>query len=668
MKKPKSFFVKICLFLALIVMMIDCTMLFLSFKITYDNTIEKARTTIKNAADTAVQYTTSVYLEHEDTRKQLSEDYSYLCDVFEITYIYAIKIDPDKKTETYLAIGFGADATQEAKNNRSPGVVVEGALNDEELKVHNRESNRAYSHETTQFGETLIVYVPCFNQFDSDGSKYTDKEDVTVIGAEISLTSIVKSIQKRFMLIAALTIGATLLMVVSFGAILYFRVSKPIRKISMQMNNFVSDRENHKNVEKLKVKGNDEFALMADSFNSMTDEIDRYINDIDALTLEKHTQEAELNIARNIQMGLLQPKHTQRDMFDIRGYMLPAKDVGGDLYDYRILDDGRIFVTVADVSGKGVSAALFMARAITLINQYAKMGYTPARMLEEYNNTLASQNPGGLFITTFVAIYDPGDGILTYSNAGHNIPYILSDTLIPLREVHGVAAGLFEGETYENARVKLKEGDTLFLYTDGVNEAKNANGGFYSTERLEKTLSSCIEAGSEQVLEDILGDLKRFVNGAEQNDDITMLTLHIKPCRDEVVLRLKSEPKQLSLIRSAIRKLPVSESLRKTLYLSAEEVFVNICSYAYDMPGDVEVRLAISDGVGMTFTDGGKPFDPTAEVIDIDEYDHENAIGGLGRFLTFSLAEQYRYEYRDGKNILYLFFKEVNENDDHKEN
>lgn len=666
MKKPKSFFVKICLFLALIVMMIDCTMLFLSFKITYDNTIEKARTTIKNAADTAVQYTTSVYLDNEDTRKRLSEDYSYLCDVFEITYIYAIKLDPDKRNLTYLAIGFGDDATQEAKETRGPGVVVEDILKEEELQIYNGESKRVYSHEKNQFGETLIVYVPCSVQNGNDTGKAA--EHPIIIGAEISLTSIVKSIQKRFMLIAALTIGATLLMVVSFGVILYFRVSKPIRKISMQMNNFVSDRENQKNVEKLKVKGNDEFALMADSFNSMTDEIDRYINDIDVLTLEKHTQEAELNIARNIQMGLLQPKQTERDMFDIRGFMLPAKDVGGDLYDYRILDDGRIFVTVADVSGKGVSAALFMARAITLINQYAKMGYTPARMLEEYNNTLASQNPGGLFITTFVAIYDPGDGILTYSNAGHNIPYILSDTLIPLREVHGVAAGLFEGETYENARVKLKEGDTLFLYTDGVNEAKNADGGFYSTERLEKTLSSCIEAGSEQVLEDILGDLKRFVNGAEQNDDITMLSLHIKPCRDEVVLHLKSEPKQLSLIRSAIRKLPVSESLRKTLYLSAEEIFVNICSYAYDIPGDVEVRLAISNGVGMTFTDGGKPFDPTAEVIDIDEYDHENAIGGLGRFLTFSLAEQYRYEYRDGKNILYLFFKEVNENDDHKEN
>ena len=667
MKKTKSFFLKICLIMGLIVLMIDCTVLFLSFKITYDHTIEKSKTTLKNAADTAVQYTTDVYLEYLDMRKELSEDYTHLCDVFEITYIYALKLDPEKNAETYLAIGFGDDATQEAKNSRGPGVMVEGALNEEELRVYNGDTNRAYSHETTQFGETLIVYVPCYNRYDSDGKVYQEKDNPTVIGAEISLTSIMKSIRHRFLMIAVLSISSTLLMVILFGVILYFRVSRPIRKISMQMNSFVSDRENQRNVEKLKVKGNDEFALMAGSFNSMTDEIDRYINDIDALTLEKHTQEAELNIARKIQMGLLQPKKADKATFGIRGYMLPARDVGGDLYDYRILDDGRIFVSVADVSGKGVSASLFMACAITLINQYVKMGYTPARMLEEFNNTLAAQNPGGMFITTFVAIYDPSDGILTYSNAGHNIPYILSDTLIPLEDAHGIAAGLFEGEAYENARVRLKEEDTLFLYTDGVNEAKNADGDFYSTERLEKTLATCIKEGSADVMADILDDLKCFVKDAEQNDDITMLTLHIKPQTEETVLHVRSEPKQLADIRNAIRKLSVSEALKKSLFLSAEEIFINICSYAYDTPGDVEVRIAVKDGVKMTFSDSGKPFDPTADVIDIDEYDHENAIGGLGRFLTFSLADQYRYEYRDGKNILYLLFSEVNDNDDHKE-
>ena len=169
-----------------------------------------------------------------------------------------------------------------------------------------------------------------------------------------------------------------------------------------------------------------------------------------------------------------------------------------------------------------------MARAVTLLNQYAKLGYQPARILEEYNNTLAAQNPRRMFITTFVAFYDPADGTLTYANAGHNFPYILSDTLIPLDEGHGVAAGLFKGATYENACVKMKAGDTLFLYTDGVNEAENARGELYSTERLEEKLSSCIKAKTVDAVTYILSDLKSFTAGAEQNDDITMLSMRLK--------------------------------------------------------------------------------------------------------------------------------------------
>lgn len=666
MKKTKSIILRIGLIMLLMLLVLEGIVLALSYNITYDSNLAESEKDIRSAATMAVEMCESTDL-HHPSYFDVEATFTQLCEMFDVSYIFAVDVDIETKSETYLSIGFGKNALQEVKDTRYRGVRVTGMVNDQQIKAYNGDTDEAILHERNQFEDSLVCYMPCTRYIDPETAELKTYDKPVIIGAEISLDTVNKVSQERFQWLAILTVSVTVLIAVSFGLILYFRVSKPIRRISKRMNSFVSDRENQKNVEKLEVKGNDEFALMADSFNSMTDEIDRYINDIDALTLEKHTQEAELNIARNIQMGLLQPEQTDRDMFDIRGYMLSAKDVGGDLYDYRILDDGRIFVTIADVSGKGVSAALFMARAITLINQYAKMGYTPARMLEEYNNTLASQNPGGLFITTFVAIYDPCDGILTYANAGHNIPYILSDTLIPLGDAHGIATGLFEGETYENARIRLKEGDTLFLYTDGVNEAKNIDGGFYSTERLEKTLTSCIEAGSAKVMSDILSDLKSFVNGAEQNDDITMLTLHIKPHKDEVVLHLKSETKQLAVIRNAIRKLPVSESLRKTLFLSAEEVFVNICSYAYDAPGDVEIRLSVSDGVGMTFSDGGKPFDPTADVIDIDDYDHENAIGGLGRFLTFSLAEQYRYEYRDGKNILYLFFKEVNENDDHKE-
>lgn len=656
MKKIKSsVFIKIGLIMLLLVTGIEIVVLALSYNIIYENNLKNAENQIRNVADAAVQVCEAENLDDSSETINLGESLSSLCKTFNTTYLYAVKPDLDTKDETYVAIGFGEDAAQEARKTRYSGVLVKGTLSDEEIEVYNGDTPDVILHEKNQFGDTLVCYVPCTRYYDLNTFTYQNYKKPYIVGAEISLTAINKTFQDQFNKIAWLTIALILLMLLIFGFVLYMKVTKPIKQISSRMTGFITDRE--KGIEKLPVKGKDELALMASSFNTMTDEIDRYIGDIDALTREKHTQEAELNIARNIQMGLLRPERTDKDTAEIRAYMLPAKDVGGDLYDYCLLDDGRIFVAIADVSGKGISAALFMSRAITLLHQFALMGQSPAKTLEKYNNTLASQNPGGLFITTFLAVWDPATGELTYSNAGHNFPYILSDTLTALENAHGVAAGLFEGETYEDAHITLKAGDVLFLYTDGVNEAKNAKGEFYTTERLEEKLNACIGSGSQDTLQGILSDLNSFTHEAVQNDDVTMLTLRIKQQPGETVLRLSSEVTQLTVIRDEIRKLPVSDEMKKTLYLAAEEIFVNICSYAYDTPGEVEVKFAAGDRVEMSFTDSGKPFDPTADVPDMDEYDHENRIGGLGRFLTFTIADEYHYAYRDGKNVLNLYFQ-----------
>ncbi len=657
MKKPRSIFFKIALIVTPIVLALDFFLLLLSYNITYDNTMQSCRSQLRNAANSAVQYTETSDVNDPEVREYLCADFSSLCKLFDISYVYAIDLDVEKNTETFIAIGFGDDAGQKVKETRYPGVKVEGSITKEEREAYNGNKDGVFSFETTPFEDSLICYMPCTRSFNYQTGKYNDRDKPIIIGTEMSITSVMRNFRRNFRLIAVLTVILTVGIVVLFASILYFRVSMPIRKLSERMSSFVTDRENEKNIEKLVVEGNNEFSLMADSFNIMTEEIDRYINDIDELSREKHTQEAELNIANNIQMGLLQPDFENTDSCMINSVILPARNVGGDLYDYCILDDGRVWVAIADVSGKGISAALFMSRAITLLHQYMQMDYTPAKILEEFNNTMAAQNPGGMFITTFLAIWDPSAGRLTYSNAGHNIPYLLSDTLIPLEGAHGVAAGLFSGETYEEACISVKAGDTLFLYTDGVNEAKNAGGAFYTTERLEEKLAGMTGSGSTDSLNQILDDLKSFVQDAEQSDDITMLTLHIKQLPAQTVLRVPSEVSQLIPIREAINKLPVSDDLKKTLYLAAEEIFVNICSYAYDASGEVEFSITLDDRVGLTFADSGKPFDPTADVPEIDEYDHENQIGGLGRFLTFSIVDEYHYEYRDGRNILALYFE-----------
>ena len=656
-KKTYSLFARIGLLMLLIILILDGAVLMLTYKISYENNLKIFEDQLRGAAKATVHYceTYNIY-DDEVNAEKIDPLFDDISDLFSVTYVYVIEPDIETRSETYLEISFGDEASEDAKRTRFRGVTVSGKLNDSQIEAYNGNTGGVILHEVTTFDDALICYMPCTRYFDTEKNEYVNYKKPLIVGSEISIQRVNARFEKQFLQITILTVTVTLVIAGAFAYILYFKVSKPIRMISDRMSSFVADRK--KGMMKLEQKGSSEFAQMSRSFNTMTEDINRYIDDIDALNREKHTTEAELNIAREIQMGLLLPGQLQSDRYTINAYVRPAKDVGGDYYDYSVLDDGRVFVAVADVSGKGISASLFMARAITLLHQNAIGGHRPGEILETYNNTLVLRNPGGMFITTFVAIYDPSTGILTYSNAGHNIPYLLSDTLIPLDKAHGVAAGLFEGEVYEDATLMLKPDDALFLYTDGVNEAKNAEGAFYTTQRLEEKLTECMAAHDEKTLDAILRDLSSFTKGAEQNDDITILTLHTKQSPDEAILRVTSHVENLPQVKETIFELAVSDDIKRTVYLAAEEIFVNICSYAYDTPGDVIIRLYREQRkITLTFIDGGKPFDPTKNVIDIDEYDHDHAIGGLGRYLAFSIAESYHYEYTDGKNILQLTFK-----------
>lgn len=654
--KHKSIFVKLLLFILPLVLIADGAVLSLTYYLTYQLSMQQTKELLQSVGEE-----TARYFEYFDPDEpgDLANSNWYLdsvCALTDVAYVYNITPNAEDNSVKYNSIGFGEDATVEARQKHYSGAVIQNAAHPEEFDAMNGKLTGNIREDHNIYGDMLVCYVPVTRHYDVKTEKMVENDIKSIIGVETSVSEMIYSIRMRFATIALFMIISTVMIVLGVIAYAYQKIGVPAREISRRMSEYVANRENEKHEEKLVVKGNDEFAQMAESFNTMTDEIDRYIDDIEELTLEKHTSEAELNIARRIQMGLLQPKSMSGSGYDISALVRPAKDVGGDLYDYQLLDDGRVFISIADVSGKGISASLFMSRAITLLHQYALMDYSPAQMLEKFNDMLASRNPGGMFITTFVAFYDPSTAELTYSNAGHNFPYILSDSLIKIEDAHGMAAGLFSGEEYENATIQIKHGDILFLFTDGVNEAKDKNGRFYTTERLEEELTACVGVKNADPLTTVLDSVQHFAEGATQNDDITILTLRMNPCENEVVLHLNSELKELNTIKEAIRNLDVSDTMKHNLHLAAEEIFVNICSYAYDADGEAEVRFAVTDRVEMTFTDRGKPFDPTANVLEIDNYDHEHAIGGLGRFLVFSIADEARYDYINGRNILHLYF------------
>lgn len=429
---------------------------------------------------------------------------------------------PNLNNSTVMYMARGISAKEASKADLHPiddltGHYVEGGLTAEMRKAFEGDDSGITAHIQNEKENMLVCYLPVTNYADEQ-----DKPKISaLVSAEISISEVIENINTQFRKFAVIMLTVTVTVGLSAAVILYFKVTKPLKFISGKMKGFVSNR----NAEfiKLPVKGGDELAEMCASFNTMTEEIDSYIDDV----AELNHQNAELSIAQSIQMGLLEPQDFQNDTVTIKALMTTARVVGGDLYDYHMLPNGNIFVAVADVSGKGITAALFMSRAVTLLNQYADLGHSPAKMLFEYNNNLAGHNPNRMFITTFAAVYNPKTHELTYSNARHNYPYLLSDKLITLNGKNGMLAGVIKDVPYPEHIIKMKQGDKLFLFTDGVTEAQNIEGKLFGEEALEKVLSRSVSCDAEGLINAVTEEINAFVQGAEQADDITMLALEI---------------------------------------------------------------------------------------------------------------------------------------------
>jgi sigma-B regulation protein RsbU (phosphoserine phosphatase) len=245
--------------------------------------------------------------------------------------------------------------------------------------------------------------------------------------------------------------------------------------------------------------------------------------------VEKQRMEEALKLAHDIQMSMLPkffPPFPERHEFDIFAAIAPAKEVGGDLYDFFFLDDDHLCFAVGDVSGKGVPAALFMAVTKTLFRATASNGGTPGEILARLNAEICRDNESCMFVTLFCAILNIRTGQVDYSNGGHNPPYYLHQSGVsPLENLGGRALGLVKQSPYESGRMVLKPGEALLLYTDGVTEAMNPSETLYSDQRLEQFLGTHRGSSPRQIIGDLIGDVRQFVGGAPQSDDITILAL-----------------------------------------------------------------------------------------------------------------------------------------------
>jgi sigma-B regulation protein RsbU (phosphoserine phosphatase) len=281
-----------------------------------------------------------------------------------------------------------------------------------------------------------------------------------------------------------------------------------------------------------KTTSRDEVGKLSESFGLMQQSLQEYIANLETTTRQKERIESELRIAHDIQMSILPkifPPFPDHDEFEIFASLEPAREVGGDLYDFFFIDEHRFCFLVGDVSGKGVPAAFLMAVTKTLLKVVAERGINSGEILEKVNNDLAEDNDSCMFVTLFLAILDLRTGILSYSSAGHNPPVLMTtEQTTFIAPINEPIAGAMPGMKYTTHSITLAYGDMLFLYTDGVTEAMNEQQDLYTDERLLEFLDTTDAAQPEPVIDAVNSSIHSFAGTAEQSDDITMLAMKYK--------------------------------------------------------------------------------------------------------------------------------------------
>ena len=417
----------------------------------------------------------------------------------------------------------------------------------------------------------------------------------------------------------------------------------------------------------------DEVQLLAETFCHMTERLKQYVSDVVAATREKERMGTELSVATRIQANMLPaifPLFPDRTEFEIFASMTPAKEVGGDFYDIFMVDKRHLAVVVADVSGKGVPAALFMVIGKTLIKDHTVPDADLGAVFAEVNDLLFSANGDGMFITAFEGVLDLYSGEFRYVNAGHEPPFVCHNGTFEQKSVDAgfVLAGL-SGMKYKSGRIMLEPGDKFFQYTDGVTEATNAQDELYEMGRLASVLDKSAGKTPCEVIAAVKADVDAFVGPAPQFDDITMLCFEYKHRMEvgelmlseslTVTAKVENLSRVQEFVTSVMEKGCASKEARNQIDIATEEVFINIASYAY--PDDavdafvwVECTINCND-MTLTFKDKGVPYNPLEKKDpELGRPVEEMGVGGFGIFMTKQLSDAVEYEYTDGCNILRL--------------
>ncbi|GHV95697.1 hypothetical protein AGMMS50293_20170 [Spirochaetia bacterium] len=493
-----------------------------------------------------------------------------------------------------------------------------------------------------------------------------------------TITNEAKTGMDRYILLLAGFIGLMLmasLCVIAFFSIKFTAlITGPILTLNEGVREVSGGNLNREVI----IKTGDEMEQLASSFNAMTGRLREHIEEIAAATAEKERMATELDVAARIQTSMLPnefpPFPGRKNEFDLFALINPAREVGGDFYDFFYINDDRFAVIMADVSGKGIPAALFMAITRALIKNQLQTGEDPELALENINRQLCDNNIADMFVTLWLGILEISRLRLEYINAGHNPPLLkhAGGNFEFLVSPPDLVLAAMDDTVYRRREIQLAKGDTLFLYTDGITEAADSSGKFYGKERLRQFLDSGAELPLQELLPRLLADINAYAKGAEQSDDITMLGFRLSEAKSTMrFLTLRADAAKLDALLAFIgRELDKGgcpEKIRGQIELAAEEIFVNITRYAYKndpekQGGGFEVTVACgvetpAEGSLMTliFADRGEPFNPLEhDDPDVNLPLDDRQVGGLGLLIVKRTMDIIRYDYDDGMNRLII--------------
>ncbi len=394
--------------------------------------------------------------------------------------------------------------------------------------------------------------------------------------------------------------------------------------------------------------------------------------------IEQERIGSELRIATNIQHEMLPkifPPYPERDDIDIYGMLIPARAVGGDLYDFFIRDE-KLFFCIGDVSGKGVPSALVMAVIHSLFRMATAHEDRPARIMQTINETACQGNNSNMFVTMFIGVLDLPTGRLRYCDAGHDAPFINDNAL---EVIPNLPVGVFDDFTYAGQETQIAPDSTLFLYTDGLTEAmrstsgrllpdgrKNGQHEQFGLERVKEVLRQDNNLSPKELLEKMTVAVHSFVKDAEQSDDLTMMAIHYTPQKYECTLsetlvirnNVKEVSKLSEFMKSVMENVGIEKPLDRQLQLAVEEAVVNVIDYAYPVGQEGKIEICVmSDGKTLktVIIDSGVAFDPTAkEKPDTTLSAEDRQIGGLGILLVREIMDSVNYERINKQNILTL--------------